>query len=167
MDFRKMNLSISLRLLAFCLAIITIPVVGQVPRRSLANLAWMAGCWESRDEVKHLFLSEQWMKPAGGIMLGIGRTVKSGKAVDFEFMRIEQQGADMFYIARPKENKEDTSFMLVKWGVNAATFENPAHDFPQRILYSLRKGGLFARIEGKNNGKPMGIDFPMKKVQCE
>src|SRR5438477_13193138 len=125
-----MKLRIDHRIAVLCLAFLGAHALGQTPRRNLANLSWLAGCWESRDEAKHLFLSEQWMKPAGGIMLGIGRTVKSGKAVDFEFMRIEQQGADMFYIARPKENKEDTSFMLVKWGVNAATFENPAHDFP-------------------------------------
>ena len=108
------------------------------------------------------------MKPAGGIILGIGRTVKSGKAVDFRFMRIEQQGADMFYVARPKENKEDTSFMLVKWGVNAATFENPAHDFPQRIIYRLQPdGSLFARIEGKLQGQIKGIDYPMARGRCE
>jgi hypothetical protein len=162
-----MNLTIACKVALISLALFVAQTAAQSPRKTLANLSWLAGCWESRDEGKNLFISEQWMKPAGGMMLGIGRTVKSGKAVDYEFMRIEQRGADMFYVARPKENKEDTSFMLVKWGLNAATFENPAHDFPQRIIYSLRKSGLFARIEGKNNGKPMGIDFPMKKVQCE
>src|SRR5438105_3379760 len=100
-----MKLRIYFGIAMLCLAFLAANAAGQIPRRSLANLSWMAGCWESRDEVKRLFLSEQWMKPAGGVMLGIGRTVKSGKAVDFEFMRIEQQGANMFYIARPKENK--------------------------------------------------------------
>lgn len=135
--------------------------------RKLDDLKWMVGCWESRDDVKHLFLSEQWMKPAGGMMIGVGRTVKNGKAVGFEFMRIEQQGVDISFISRPKENKDDTIFSLLKWGPDEVIFENPAHDFPQRIIYRRQGGRLIGRIEGKENGKFQGIDFPMIRAKCE
>ena len=45
-------------------------------------------------------------------------------------------------------------------------FENPTHDFPQRIIY--RKGAdrsVTARIEGVIDGKARGVDFPFKPCQ--
>jgi hypothetical protein len=127
----------------------------------------MAGCWES-PEGKKSQTNEQWMKPAGGMMIGMGRTVAGGKAVDHEFMRIEQRDADIFFIARPKANKEDTEFKLITLTAAEAVFENPAHDFPQRVIYRLGKdGNLAARIEGTINGKAKGMDFPMTRAACD
>lgn len=64
--------------------------------------------------------------------------------------------------------KEKASFKLVKHGEGEALFENPEHDFPQRIIYRLEKdGSLFARIEGTINGKERGVDFPMKRARCD
>jgi hypothetical protein len=47
-------------------------------------------------------------------------------------------------------------------------FENPAHDFPQRIIYRrLSPDSLVARIEGPGpNNTTRGIDFPMRRVNC-
>jgi hypothetical protein len=47
-------------------------------------------------------------------------------------------------------------------------FENLQHDFPQRIIYrSLSGDRLAARIEGVRGGLLKGIDYPMKRVNCE
>jgi hypothetical protein len=44
------------------------------------------------------------------------------------------------------------------------TFENPAHDFPQRVIYKLTAPDkLGARIEGMRNGNLRGVDFPMTR----
>jgi len=142
-------------------------ISAQTNGHKLADLGWLSGCWESNDKAKHLLLSEQWMKPAGGLMLGIGRTVKKERAVDFEFMRIEQKGGDIFFVAKPKENKEETPFKLIKLTANDAVFENPDHDFPQRVIYKRQGSKLTGRIEGNNNGKSRGIDFPMTRAKCE
>ena len=46
-------------------------------------------------------------------------------------------------------------------------FSNPAHDFPQWIIYRLRgSDSLVARIEGTRNGQLRGIDFPMRRTGC-
>ena len=99
-------------------------------------------------------------------MLGMSRTVKNGKTTGFEFLRIVEDESGIHYISRPSQNKEETSFKLTKSDAREVVFENPTHDFPQRIIYRLEKTNLFARIEGKNNGKFMGIDFPMTKAKC-
>jgi hypothetical protein len=45
-------------------------------------------------------------------------------------------------------------------------FENPAHDFPQRIEYSLREEGevLHARVESLDGSN--GFDLPYRRVEC-
>ena len=45
-------------------------------------------------------------------------------------------------------------------------FENPKHDFPQRIRYRLKGDTLHARIEGTINGKERAIDFPYQRASC-
>ena len=59
----------------------------------------------------------------------------------------------------------EAAFPLKEIGENAVTFENPQHDFPQRILYRLvDKDTLVARIEGSLGGQARSADFPY--VRC-
>ena len=137
------------------------------PVRSISDFDGMAGCWERNDTAKSVLVSEQWMKPAGTSILGMGRTVKNGKTVDFEFMRIEQRADGIFFVAKPKANTEETAFKLIRSTKNEVVFENPEHDFPQRVIYKLEGTKMTGRIEGNENGKFLGIDFPMNKVKCD
>jgi len=131
------------------------------------DLNWIAGCWEIKRPERQTLITEQWMSPAGGAMIGMGRTVRGDKMTEFEFLRIVDDGSAITYIARPSENSEETPFKLVKCSAGEAFFENPTHDFPQRIIYRKHGvDGLDARIEGSMNGKPGGIDFPMHRVKC-
>lgn len=150
---------------AIFVVFVTLTALAAQEKARLADLQWMSGCWESKD--RNLFLSEQWMKPSGGMMLGIGRTVKGERVVDFEFMRIEQRGDDIFFLAQPKENKQETPFKLLSSKANQAIFENKDHDFPQRVIYKRDGERLTGRIEGNNKGKFMGIDFPMTRAKCD
>lgn len=100
-------------------------------------------------------------------MMGMSRTVKNGKTVAFEFLQIVEGEKGIFYISKPSQNSGETSFKLVKAGPAEATFENPKHDLPQRIIYRRDTTNLFASIEGTRNGKAMKIDFPMVKAKCE
>jgi hypothetical protein len=135
---------------------------------SINELGWLAGCWELKGGPANTVVSEQWMKPRGNSMIGSGRTVKNGKTTEFEFFRIVQTGDGLSYIARPSDNNAETSFELVKWGNGEFIFENKEHDFPQRIIYRQEKDlSLFARIEGNNNGKLLGINFLSVRVKCE
>jgi len=133
----------------------------------LSDLGWMAGCWELNDDKRGMLISEMWMKPSGNAMMGVGRTIKSGKLVDFEFLRIVEDANGIAYISRPSENKEDTSFKMIRSSTGEVVFENAAHDFPQRIIYKGSGEKMTARIEGLTNGKLKGIDFPYARVRCE
>jgi hypothetical protein len=135
---------------------------------AISNFAFMKGCWEFSRPGRKVKIVEQWMAPAGGTMLGMSRTVRDAKTTGWEYMRIESGDSGIFFVSKPKENKEETYFRLKTSAMNELVFENPDHDFPQRVMY--RANGpdvLDARIEGKQNGKSSGVDFPYKRVKCD
>jgi hypothetical protein len=100
-------------------------------------------------------------------MLGVGRTIKDGKTASYEFLQIREKGDDIFYIAQPN-GAAPVQFKLVKMNPNEAIFENPDHDFPQRIIYQRSiDGSLLAAIEGEEKGKPKRVEFAMKRVRCD
>ena len=138
----------------------------QDAKSSVNSLSWMAGCWELNENGR--ITTERWAKPTENLMLGTSQTVKGGKSVAFEFLRVVNNGHGLYYIARPSSAKDETPFMLLSINPNEVIFENPKHDFPQRIIYRLgEKDSLSARIEGTQNGKVSGMDIPMKRVRCE
>lgn len=149
------------------LLLLSTALFAQEPGFKIENLAWISGCWTSENKDKNSSVSEFWTQPAGQSMLGVGRTIKNGKTVDYEYLRIIQDDKGIFYIAKPKANAEETPFKLTKMTGNEAVFENPAHDFPQKIIYRIEGTNLFARVEGNNKGKFIGFDFSMRKAKCD
>ncbi|MGH7493203.1 MAG: DUF6265 family protein [bacterium] len=133
---------------------------------AVEDFAWLAGCWQRSGKGHEVV--EQWMKPAGDLMLGMSRTVANGKAREFEFLQIRRkEEGGIFYVAIPS-GQQETWFKLVKHGTHEAVFENPDHDFPQRIIYRLEKdGSLAARIEGTVQGQLKSIDFPYQRAKCD
>jgi hypothetical protein len=142
---------------ALCLA----PSARAGDKLRATDLAWLAGCWGAGESY-----TEQWMKPAGGTLLGMSRTVKGGRTVAHEFIQIREENGDVFYVAKPS-GQEGASFKLVSDDPNALVFENPSHDFPQRIIYRLEAdGSLMAMVEGMVDGKLRQEKFPMQRVEC-
>jgi hypothetical protein len=130
---------------------------------TVADATFIAGCW-SFDRNGRM-VEEHWLAPAGGSLLGVSRTVAGGKTVEFEFLQIREISDGLAYIAKPSGQAE-TTFKMTSKSANSLTFENPTHDFPQRISYRREGDTLTARVEGTMNGKSRGIDFPFKRAPC-
>jgi hypothetical protein len=130
----------------------------------LSQLGWIAGCWELKAGARTIL--EQWMAPAGGLMLGMSRTVVRDTAREFEQVRIELRSGRPSYVAKPSGQAE-AAFDAETVTDTMVVFANPTHDFPQRISYRrVGADSLVARIEGKQGDKVRGIDFPMRRVGC-
>ncbi len=70
----------------------------------------------------------------------------------FEYLRIEQKGTSLIYIASPR-GQTATSFIATSVRDSVVVFENSQHDYPQKIEYRLdRSGRLHARISGETEG---------------
>ncbi len=135
------------------------PATGAAERPALATLAWLAGTWVLERNGRET--TEHWEPLRGGTMIGLSRTVARERTVAHEFLllRTEADGT-VNYVAKPSGQRE-AAFRLVRASATEAVFENPMHDFPQRISYTLQAGGrLLAAIEGPRDGQVRRVEFP-------
>lgn len=149
-----------MRLVAVLIFLISLPAAANISR-----LSWLTGCWAYDGE--EAGSGEYWMPPAGGTMLAISRTVRNSKTVGFEYLRITETGDESLILIAAPSGQNPTRFSLLSLTDNEVVFENPAHDFPQRIIYRLGNGGkLLGRIEGESDGRNAVVDFPMTRIDC-
>lgn len=137
---------------------------GAGPTARIAEVAWLAGCWEQASGAG--LVEEQWTRPRAGLMLGSGRTVRGDTLIEYEQTRIFERGGRLVYGANPS-GQAPAEFESIALSDSAVTFENPAHDFPQRVSYRRRGAdSLVGRVEGVRGGKLRGVDFPYARVAC-
>ncbi|HWW26322.1 MAG TPA: DUF6265 family protein [Caulobacter sp.] len=135
------------------------------PPATIDQMAWLKGCWvqaKPNGEVEEL-----WMAPGGGVMLGLGRTVRDGKLREYEFVRIVEADGSLAYIAEPS-GQARAAFPLKSLTADEAVFENAAHDFPQRVIYRRRgPDAVTGRIEGQIGGQTKSVDFPYERCASD
>jgi hypothetical protein len=129
------------------------------------DLSWMAGCWSGQKGTT--VFEELWTRPAGGLQLGIARTIRQGKVVFHEFMRVENKSGALTFTPRIGSLEKPVVFTSIRQTSDEVVFENAAHDFPQRVIYRKTAEGLLGRIEGMVKGTLRAEEFPMKRAACE
>ncbi|MFO1375411.1 MAG: DUF6265 family protein [Steroidobacteraceae bacterium] len=140
-------------------------VSADVPPTGLERLAWLSGCWGTSDANR--VSQEQWMRPLGGNMIGMSRTVVGGIAVSHEFMRIEEAGGQLRFVIQPPAQPE-AAFTLVEMLEGAVVFGNGTQEYPQRVRYALQPdGSLLGQVEGVVKGRRRVEDFPYSRVPCD
>lgn len=138
-------------------------LVSQSSNAAVADLGWMAGCWKMTTGTRAV--TEYWLPPHGGTMIGVSRTISGGRTVEYEFLllRVGQKGVE--YVAKPSGQPEAV-FTSTKVSATEAVFENPAHDFPTRITYRKAESGIVASIDGTVKGKARTIEFRYQAADC-
>lgn len=132
--------------------------------RTLADVAFMSGCWRGGLSTGNGWTEERYSPPEGGMMLGTSQTVVDQKTRFFEFIQITESEGEVEMNPSPRGQKS-VPFRLVRLEGKRAVFENLQHDFPKRIIYHLKDdGSLLARIEGDKSEQAQ--DFLMKPVAC-
>lgn len=138
------------RLAALLLAFFCTPAIAQSPSR-VAALDWMTGTWSQQSAQGQV--TESWLGPANGVMVAVNLTTGAGGRKSFEFLRIADAGDGFSYFASPG-GRAPVEFRLKELADRRVTFENAAHDFPQRIVYWRDGDALVARVEGTLRGSP-------------
>jgi len=128
-------------------------------KATIGDLSWLAGAWVGKRS-SGSSIEERWSPPLGGAMLAVSRSVNtSGKMNAFEYLRIVERDGGLVYSAQPGGAKA-TEFVLTELTNTRAVFENPRHDYPNRIVYELSaEGGLSATIGQTKGGTPRRFDF--------
>ncbi|MFT4524978.1 MAG: hypothetical protein ACI85F_001130 [Bacteroidia bacterium] len=129
----------------------------------LEKFSWLTGQWEGilGDGV----FTEKWKIIDENKIIGIGCYVENGDTIFKEELSLIKIGSDCGYISTSDGNAP-TLFTLTESYNNTWIFENSEHDFPNRIVYSLKHDdSLFVTVEGKTFGIPIADEYQMKKVK--
>ena len=113
---------------------------------------------------------EIWKAASKYSMVGKGVNVKGSDTLLLETIALTVKGDELFYVATvPNQNNEKPiAFKMVGYERNMATFENPVHDFPQRIIYRYAPAGaaamdadsIYVKVESLDGN---GIDYAFRR----
>lgn len=115
---------------------------------------WMAGAWQNENGEK--WADEYWTAPRADIMIGASRSGSGGKLTFWEHMRIVREADGSLAFWAIAGDHKPVRFRAIRSAENEIIFENPAHDYPQRIRYWREGKALKAEISllnGSNAGQ--------------
>lgn len=133
----------------------------------LQKAKWLLGEWEKSDSLG--ILKETWISKDDSTFVGQSYYIQNKKdTLHDEQIELVQDSEHLIYKATVKGENNDAPipFQMTKDEDSLLVFENPKHDYPQKIQYKLLKNGsLIATVSGKQNGKNSSENYPMNKVK--
>jgi len=137
------------------------------PRHELLQQAsWLLGSWHS--VMPEGTIVEEW-KAENDSVFSVRSFFVSGTDTSFgETVTLEQKGNELYYIPVVKDQNEGkpVPFRLSSPAGPELAFENPEHDFPQKIVYrKIAEDSLMTEISGKMGKKVHAEQLPMKKMK--
>jgi hypothetical protein len=151
-------------LLLLLLAIVSCKKAEPTEKNEIKIANWLLGKWDAK--TADGTLSESWEQVNDSTFQGKSFFIKGKDTLHFESIILEQKGEHLFYNATVKGQNENKSvpFKLTTKTDKQLVFENPKHDYPQKITYTLiSKDSLVASISGVQLGEPSSEKFGMKK----
>lgn len=139
----------------------------KVAYQQLAGMNWLIGKWENNSPDG--YSTEIWEQKNDSVYSGTSYfVIPSGDTVSSETISLQQNAENVYYIPTVKNQNDGQP---VKFTLTSATdtmlvFENPEHDFPNKITYTrINQDSVVAQISGTMDGKANSMLFPFKKVK--
>jgi hypothetical protein len=130
----------------------------------LKKMDWLIGSWEQK--LPDGTITESWARENDSTFLGKSYFVKEKDTIHLENIVLTQKNEALLYIptVNGQNNDEPTTFTMTSEAENTFSFENPAHDYPQKITYKkISETNLLATISGRQQGKQSQESYPMVK----
>jgi hypothetical protein len=132
----------------------------------LEKLNWLIGNWHNQLDGGDL--TENWTKLNDSTFTSRTLFIIGKDTIHDESIVLTQKGNHLLYIPTVKGQNNDKP---VEFKFNSETdkenefiFENPAHDYPKKIVYKkINDTSLVASIYGKQDGKDVNENYPMTK----
>jgi hypothetical protein len=122
--------------------------------------ALTVGTWTMK--TRRGIICEQWQKKSDRLLSGRSFQVSGTDTSWLENLELSVTGEVITYHSQVngQNNGKAIPFRLTAAKDGQFIFSNPAHDFPQRIIYQfVTKDSIHAWIEGQVNGKERKSDF--------
>ena len=132
---------------------------------SLTDAKWLLGKWANQTQRGKMV--EEWTRKSDSVFNGASYMITAADSVSLESITLTKEGSDIFYIPTVKgqNSGKAVKFRLTSFTDKTLVFENPSHDFPQKISYTLvDEHSLMAEISGTVNGSERKRQFPMKRL---
>ena len=133
--------------------------------QKLEQASWFLGEWANRSPEGEL--TERWKKVNDSVYHGESYFVIAGKDTVFaDTVSLEEANGKLAYVVTvPNQNDaKPVRFEMTTANDSVIIFENPKHDFPNKITYNkIGNDSLVAEISGVKKGKPSAELFAMKK----
>lgn len=153
-------------LILLLLAIVSCKNSEDNEKDKIKSANWLLGKWETKTADGNL--SESWKQLNDSTFQGESFFIKNKDTLHFETLTLQQKGEELFYNATVKGQNENkaVTFKMTSETEKQLVFENPKHDYPQKITYNqIKKDSLVASISGVQLGKPSSEKFGMKKTE--
>ena len=139
-------------------------IFGQQKNQPITHAKWLIGSWKNQS-AKTVDI-ETWKKLNDSTFIGRSYSLTGADTVSSEHIRLEQHKGKLYYIPTVKNQNggKAVTFTLTSSNNKHLVFENPEHDFPQKITYTqITNDSLVAEISGTRKGRQKAIQFPMKR----
>ncbi len=151
-------------LIALIIAFVSCQKKETVEKDKIKKADWLIGNWENK--TPEGVLSENWQKLNDSTFSASSYYIKGKDTLHFETIILAQLGETLTYKATVKGQNDDKPvfFPSTLESDKQLVFENPKHDYPQKITYTKGANNtLTAEISGNLNGKPSSEKFVMTK----
>ena len=125
---------------------------------------WLTGNWAMK--TGDGTITEQWKPVNDSLMEGNSDLIKGDSVIPFEKIRLFRRNNTFYYeaTAAGKNDERPVEFKLTVFSDTGFIAENPAHDFPKRIVYKLKSTrSLHACIDdGTETGKRQNFYYKIQ-----
>lgn len=166
--FLQITIILSLNLLVACTTVENNSDINDTfPEKDLlANTDWLIGTW--KNSTPERMFSETWIRLDDTTMQAKTVFTEGKDTISKESINLVQRKNEIFYVVEVNNQNggKPVNFKLVSSSQDSLVFENPKHDFPQKIrYYKISNDSLVAEISGLINGKYASEKFPMGRLK--
>lgn len=157
-----MNRKIYIPLAVLILASVSCKKAASKEPGQMAKAEWFIGSWENKTPKGDL--SENWVKINDSVFNGESYFIKETDTLFGETVVLSEKDGTVLYTVTAKGQNDDlpVAFKMTGATANQIVFENPSHDFPNKISYrQINKDSIVAEISGMQGGKPAHETYPM------
>jgi hypothetical protein len=151
---------------AFILLLILVLIAFRKQETGFEKLYILEGTWKT--ETRRGVIYEEWKKESATLMKGKSYKLKDADTLLLENISLRRNGKDVFYIPVTinQNNQKPVKFKMASSVNNKFVFENPAHDYPKRIVYEIvNADSVHAFIDDGNNASGKRMHFYYSRIK--
>ena len=149
------------KLIIACTLLACLSAVIETDKNAFKKLYALEGTWKMN--TKRGAICEEWKKMDENYLQNRGYMIRGNDTIISERVTLTNTQDGVFYTSTVEDqnNKQPIAFKMTGSENNSFVFENPAHDFPKRIVYRLiTADSLHAFIDdGTETGKRQNFYF--------